>query len=82
MAGYLGCCGDAAAVAEDVALSAVVDMEAIGPATFVPLLAAPLLTYLALKNTPVTRFESKLMLALAALASAEAAIKILRRWQA
>ncbi len=79
MAGYLSTLG-----AIDVATAEVAaDAGALGDvSSVIPLFAAPLFAYLALKQGEVTRLESRVVLGIAALASAAQAMAILRRWQA
>jgi hypothetical protein len=81
MSGYLGYLG--IAVEDEVAADEVVaDAGALsGVSSVIPLVAAPLFAYLALKRSTVTRAESRAVLVLAALASGAQALAVLRRWQ-
>lgn len=78
MSGYLSALGAELDVApEEVAAGA----SAFGGLSdVIPLVAAPLFAYLALKPGSVTQGESRAVLALAALASGAQALAVLRRW--
>lgn len=78
MAGYLSTLGaELEASPDEVAAGA----GALGGVSdVIPLVAAPLFAYLAMKRSAVTQGESRAVLALAALASAAQALAVLRKW--
>lgn len=75
MSGYLGlCCGSA----EDEVQPQEVAAAAASAPSLMPVVMTPLLAYLALKPTPITRGESRLLLALAAVEAFRGLSRLIR----